>query len=841
MRFALRSLRSHLRFHTGPRHRGIPFLAAALALILALAACESHTAPTAAAPEPPALEQEAAPVPGAEDHSSLGPLGDMAGSLPPQTAAMDAAGAQARILELLDQVQTGGTVGVYLREIGGPTVLAHNENFVFEPASAIKALTHFHAMRQVQDGAVISGATVTLERMIPWFRGPTNYSNNPGPGETSCPDLSTLDAENRLRVILNTMMVDSDNRTTDAARAFFGPGNIDATRVALGMSSSRHVHLIGCNAAIIADPNWLTLADAGRMYEAAATTFLDEATRREAFNLMPRGRGRFDDIITQEHDDLRAGTLGLQNTSLNSFRNLRDAAFKGGSYGVAYSNNDIRQYRAVTGWASIPFRNTTTCALEPREYVWGVFVHEADDYSLTISIGQVGTETLREPIRAALQSWMDCEADLYIVNVAIEDFADPLFVNQPATLTAWARVANVGPLSPVDARVTLTASAPADCTFDATPKTVVVPIAREEAEWVDFPFEVVCTAPSDHRFSFTARIEPADDRIRDPISNNNFLSRSVDRELIAYADLGVASWDLTELEEAFTSDIVTGQTFGFVATQTLRNRGDTELGLYFDPAEALISRTLVVPDGIGASITVTDDEETASVVIERAGQADEVMDDVPAGTTVEVEGAAVITVTSRHFVEAQGTLEMPGGWALTCTAPGTFDLEFRAGIEAVDPHLLDPEPSDNTLVETRSVECAVPVQLNIRPGNRQNWINPGSSEVVPSAVLTTEAGEYGLPVAFDATRIDPFSVRFGVPAALATGEGGTVHQHFIRDSFEMDDFTRDGDLDMVLHFRITGAGVTQGDTNLYVVGRFQDESGAWYTFVGSDTIQVQGN
>ena len=826
-----------MRFPARPQTWGMALLMAALAL----AACESPTPPTAATPEPIVSEAEVdAPTRGVEDLASSLSAGELSGSLSMQSAALDAAGAQARILDLLGEVQTGGTVGAYLREIGGPTVLSHNENFVFEPASAIKALTHFHAMRQVQDGAVIGGAVVTLDREIPWFRGPTNYSNDPGPGETSCPDLSTLPREDRLAFILRTMMVNSDNRTTDAARDFFGPGAIDGTRVALGMASSRHVHLIGCGPDIVANPNWLTLADAGRLYEAAATTYLDEATRWEAFNLMPRGLNRFNEIITEEHNALRAGTLGLQAPSLNSFRNLRDAAFKGGSYGVDV-DGERKQYRSVAGWSTIPFRNTTTCAVEPREYVWGVFVHEADGYSQTIGIGTVGAETLREPIRAALQTWMDCEADLFMSNVRVLGLDDPLFVNQPASFTVRADVSNSGPASPVDVLVTLTASAPDDCTFDASPKTAVVPVPLGVGVPVDFPFEVVCTAPSDHRFSFNARIEPADERIRDPVSMNNSFSQSVDRELIAYADLGVEAWDLSALEEAFASDLVVGETFSFTATRTFRNRGDTELGLYFDPAEALISRTLMVPAGIEASITVTEDEASASVVIERDGQPDEVMEGIPAGTTVSVEGAAVVTVTSRRFIDAEGILEIPGSWALACLAPGDFDLVFRAGIEAVDPHLLDPDPSDNTLVETRSVDCAVPVQLNIRPGNRQNWINPGSSEVVPSAVLTTEAGEYGLPLAFDAAGIDPLSVRFGVPAVLSAGGGGTVHQDFLRDSFEMDDFTRDGDLDKVLHFRVTGAGVTGATTTLYVVGRFQDETGGWYTFVGSDTIQVQGN
>lgn len=808
-----------------------------LAVALVAAACESPTRPQQALPQDPSTPDAVVDatasrpaVAGPEDRSTALSWGELHGAALQFASAIDTEAAHARILGILEGVQTDGTVGFHVRQIGGPTLLAHNEDFVFEPASTIKALTHFHAMRQVQDGTVINGDVVTLDLQVPWFRGPSNYANSPGPGETSCPDL-TDETTNTLSLVLETMMVNSDNRTTQAARDFFGEGAIDATRAALGMASSRHVHMIGCSDLASASPNWLTLADAGRLYEAAATTYLDATTRAAAFDLMPRDANLYFDIVNQEATD-----LGLSSSRLLTFRNGRDAALKAGSYNLAG-----KRYRSVAGWSVIPFLDAS-CAPAPREYVWGAFIHDAATVNDNVGIRSIGSETLREPIRAGLETWAACEADLSISTPQVIGLADPLNVNQQASFTVRVNVGNGGPASSVGAIVSITATAPDDCTYDGTPKTVLVnDLANGESRQVDFAFKVTCTAPSNHQFGFTARIEPQAPLLFDPVSGNNVEGTSVQRELIAWADLGVAAWDFSGLDAAALDDFVVGQDFGFTATQTLRNLGDTQLGIYHDPAEVLVTRSLVVPAGVRAAITVTAAEAPASVVIKRSGQPDEVLDLVPALTTVEVDGAAVIIVTSTRSIAVQQSVNLAGAWTLRCLAPGEHQLQFAGSITAVDPHLLDPNETDNAVEVSRTIDCAVPVRLNIRPGNQFNWVNPGSVELVPAAVLTTAAGEYGLPLAFDAARIDPQTVRFGTVPVLTAGAGSTVQQHFFRDSFEMNDQTRDGDVDAVLHFRAPETGVTAATTELHVVGRFRSAGGAWFTFIGRDAIQVQGN
>lgn len=45
-----------------------------------------------------------------------------------------------------------GTNGMYLKEVGGPVIAAHAENFQFAPASTIKVLLHLYLHDQVQRG-----------------------------------------------------------------------------------------------------------------------------------------------------------------------------------------------------------------------------------------------------------------------------------------------------------------------------------------------------------------------------------------------------------------------------------------------------------------------------------------------------------------------------------------------------------------------------------------------------------------------------------------------------------------------------------------------------------------
>lgn len=179
-------------------------------------------------------------------------------------------------------------------------------------------------------------------------------------------------------------------------------------------------------------------------------------------------------------------------------------------------------------------------------------------------------------------------------------------------------------------------------------------------------------------------------------------------------------------------------------------------------------------------------------------------------------------------------------FTIRCDEPGPQQVVFDVEIRPADPADTDPNPVNDVGQATAEMECVVPIAINVRPGNAHNQVNPGSQAVIPVAALTTAVGEYGLPAAFDATAIVPDSVRFGEPASVWAGTGGaTIHNGLshIRDSFEPDDKTKDGDPDMVLSFRTSQTGIVPGATEACMKGQFT-QGGQVFSFFGCDAVRT---
>jgi hypothetical protein len=176
-----------------------------------------------------------------------------------------------------------------------------------------------------------------------------------------------------------------------------------------------------------------------------------------------------------------------------------------------------------------------------------------------------------------------------------------------------------------------------------------------------------------------------------------------------------------------------------------------------------------------------------------------------------------------------------------CEDPGFQEFGFANTIAPINAD--DPDQNNNEAELTVEIECLIPVQINIEPGGYPNSINLNGKEgVVSLSVLTTAQGEYALPIAIDATKIDPLSVHFG-PSDLLLGidpSGGATESHntgHILKSVEMNEKTKDGDNDMVLHFDAKKTGLELGDTEGCVKGQIAIGE-AWYTFLGCDTVRV---
>jgi hypothetical protein len=190
---------------------------------------------------------------------------------------------------------------------------------------------------------------------------------------------------------------------------------------------------------------------------------------------------------------------------------------------------------------------------------------------------------------------------------------------------------------------------------------------------------------------------------------------------------------------------------------------------------------------------------------------------------------------------ASASTELDRTYTLGCRTPGVHALAFTARVEAVRAVTVDPDPDNDERTLQLSVDCSVPVAINVKPGGADNPIQLRSGDV-PVAILTTRVGEYGLPVPVDATAIEPSSLRFGARGFVMSGAGAlelheVVH---LEDALELDERTLDGDTDAVVHFHPARTGLGALDVEACVRGRFVPGVGAAVGFLGCDAVRIRG-
>ncbi|SNT64590.1 hypothetical protein SAMN05421812_117119 [Asanoa hainanensis] len=260
-----------------------------------------------------------------------------------------------------------------------------------------------------------------------------------------------------------------------------------------------------------------------------------------------------------------------------------------------------------------------------------------------------------------------------------------------------------------------------------------------------------------------------------------------------------------------------------------------------DCRESDLSVTAVEPSAplfgvLGQPITVT----VASTVANGGpdGPSDaRVRREVSAGAGLTIADAAPVTTDVPVAVGTPQRLTRT--YTVTCTQPGSATLTATTRVAPKLPTVVDAAPGNDVRSATLPVTCAVPATVNIKPGSADNVVNlnPG---VLPVGVLTTTAGEYGNPVAIDATTIDWSTLRLGSPSRILAGLGarekhGRIHAENVE---EPDDRTRDGDTDAMLHFDPKSDAFQVGDTSGCVYGRVR-VAGAMVAFYGCDRVVVR--
>lgn len=315
------------------------------------------------------------------------------------------------VRELLE-ANTDGTVGLYLKQVGGGVLASFNESFVTYPASTIKVLEHLHAMRAVEAGMDLDATLLTVCRDCQACAACTACAAPPAvcTSDLNCSDQSNEDdgctaATESLRCALQRMMIVSSNQSTNAIQEIFGGGTPSAGRAAMNLTATAIVgtsantalqHKFACGN-VSNDPfNTMTLADMGLLYEQVASNAAVLANPDEFYALMLNES--LGGLITAVSSvaDAEAVLLGMapDDADVGAFKAGIRLAYKAGNIPAPGDGNN--RYQSMAGWSEVPF----ACGSPDAQYVYGYFI---DDATVT-SIGgnAVIGELLREEVAGAL-------------------------------------------------------------------------------------------------------------------------------------------------------------------------------------------------------------------------------------------------------------------------------------------------------------------------------------------------------------------------------------------------------------------------------------------------------
>jgi hypothetical protein len=294
----------------------------------------------------------------------------------------------------LDSQVVGGRTGFLLVALpvdpeGSPQVVVEVEaDTPFYPASTIKVLQHVHAMLEVASGAVDLDASVV-----------DVYS-----GSESCEDdhMSHMSTTESLRVSLRAMMEESDNQRSNAIQEFFGEGVAgagrnamnDTARQVLGLTADTWLHQkYACGGVDAVPPNSATLRDYATLYHRVGDDLFDAETWATFSDLMTQSRGTsLDAVIDEEAVDLRTFPAFKDD-----FKAGIESIAKGGSF-----TKPGRIYRSLAGRISVPLGLPDGSR---QDYVYGVFVDQAESIADGFSVYEVRAELLRGVIRSALETY----------------------------------------------------------------------------------------------------------------------------------------------------------------------------------------------------------------------------------------------------------------------------------------------------------------------------------------------------------------------------------------------------------------------------------------------------
>ena len=170
----------------------------------------------------------------------------------------------------------------------------------------------------------------------------------------------------------------------------------------------------------------------------------------------------------------------------------------------------------------------------------------------------------------------------------------------------------------------------------------------------------------------------------------------------------------------------------------------------------------------------------------------------PMGVVVDSWDNVYVADTSNHRIQK---FDSDGRFLTKWGSLGNGDGQFY------NPSCVAIDSADNIyVVDTynnriqKFIPRSIRAEIDITPGSNPNSINPKSKGKIPVAILTTDT--------LDATSVDSTTVFFGARKTKA---------HQVHSALE--DVDKDGDIDMILHFKIQDTGIECGDNSAFLSGK----------------------
>jgi beta-lactamase class A len=285
---------------------------------------------------------------------------------------------------------TDGRFGFLLKPMGTGPAFELYADMPFEPASAIKVLVLFHALRSVEHGeADLIEPVRVLGRM-----------------HASCPEEGGT-RHVPLREALRAMMQDSDNAATHALRERFGDDAILATAVDLGLHNTILRHRIGCAEGLdgaYENPNQTTLRDLAMLYERLNSSALTETSRALAWQVMNTSTGHALPAPLLHLVEQEASALPGTGRLVEPFLAQTRVSQKSGNYDWRVGEQEYHhECRAGLIW--LPFKDARG-EVRSTPHAVAAFVNDASDgEAASLTATTLFWECLRTRIRDALRSW----------------------------------------------------------------------------------------------------------------------------------------------------------------------------------------------------------------------------------------------------------------------------------------------------------------------------------------------------------------------------------------------------------------------------------------------------